>query len=215
MKANLIQAASGDLLNPAAAVWQNAETVSIDLSPTPLAMVAERSPFLALSQDHGAITGIKAAALHNGDALALRLTWADPTKDDKLTDLNSFVDGVAVLFGLTPKAEALTMGSPRDPANAWYWKANMAEPFDILAQGFGNTERRPAMVSRLRVAASHDGANWSVIFARPLAAKGEGLVQLVPGRKARIAFAVWEGSHNERSGRKSFSGDFADLEIVK
>jgi len=207
MKANRIQAASGDLLNPAAAFWQNADTASIDLSPTPLGMVAERSPFLALSQDHGAITGMKAAAVHNGDAFALRLTWADPTKDDKLNDLTSFVDGVAVLFGLTAKTEALTMGSPHDPANAWYWKANMAEPFDILAQGFGNTERRPATVSRLSVSASHDGANWSVIFARPLAAKGDGQVHLVPGRKARVAFAVWEGSHQERSGRKSFSGD--------
>lgn len=215
MRAVRVNAASSDLLDLNSAIWGKAEQSVIDLFPTPLGMVEEKSPFLALSQDHGTIKSLAVASVHNAEDIALRLSWAAPVKHDKLKDLNVFVDGAAVLFALSPRTQAITMGSPDAPANAWYWKANMVEPYDVLSHGFGSTERRPGAACHLRVAGSHDGTNWHVVFVRPLALKGDGFVQFTPGKSAKVAFTAWDGANAERSGRKAFSGDFIELEIQK
>ena len=40
-----------------------------------------------------------------------------------MIDLDSFVDGVAVMFPTVSGASAVTMGATGKPVNAWYWKA--------------------------------------------------------------------------------------------
>jgi DMSO reductase family type II enzyme heme b subunit len=60
----------------------------------------------------------------------------------------------------------------------------------------------------------NDG-RWTVIMTRPLsvASPDEG-VPLEPGARASVAFAVWDGSHQDRDGQKSIS-IWQDLEIEK
>jgi len=105
------------------------------------------------------------------------------------------------------------MGSADAPVNAWYWRASMAEEDDaqnLIARGAGTAEQTPKSFSQAR-GRWLDG-RWEVVFARPLQAEGEG-VRLAPGKAAKVAFAVWEGSSQERAGIKSFSKRWQELEI--
>lgn len=212
MKAKRIDASNDTLLDAASPVWAGALGESVSMAPTPLMMVKEVSPFLALSQDHGAIGNLQAAALHNGRLLAIRLQWAAP-KRDKLDDLDAFVDGAGVLFPVVRGAPAVTMGAPGKPTNAWYWKANTPQPYEVVAEGFASVHRL-ADRSDLKAAAQYRDGQWHLVLARSLG-KAEGLVKLEAGGSSKIAFALWSGGNAERSGRKSFSGEFVDFEILK
>lgn len=212
MKAKKIDASDDLLLDGASPIWANAPVESVAMVQTPIMLTKEVSSFLALSQDHGAITSLQAAALHNGQMLAIRLQWAAP-KHDRIVDLDSFVDGAAVLFPLVRGASAVTMGARGKPTNAWYWKANMPEPYEVVAEGFASVERIAGRRG-LKAAALHRDGQWNLVLARSLG-KPDGLVKLEPGGSTKVAFAVWSGGNAERSGRKSFSGEFADFEILK
>lgn len=214
MKAKRIEGSNDALLDLDAAIWSGAENAAFEMFPTPLAMVQEVSPFLALSEGHGVIRRLEVAALHNGSMLALRLKWASE-KHDKVADLDSFVDGVGALFPVARGATAVTMGAKGKPVNAWYWKANAKEPMEIVAEGFSAVRRLKDNVgSDLKAVAQHRNGEWNVILRRSLATS-EGLATLQAGGSSKIAFAVWSGGNAERSGRKSFSGDFVDFDIRK
>jgi DMSO reductase family type II enzyme heme b subunit len=89
----------------------------------------------------------------------------------------------------------------------------MAEEEDaqnLIARGAGSAEQTPKSFSQAR-ARWLDG-RWEVVLARPLQANGEG-VRLAAGKAAKVAFAVWEGSSQERAGIKSFSKRWQELEI--
>jgi len=214
MKVKRIAAGNDALLDLAASVWNGVEANRLPMLPIPLAMVHEWSPFLATSEDHGANKSLEVAAVHNDRMVAVRLKWASE-KHDTLSDLNTFADGAAVLFPLVKGAPAMTMGAKGKPTNAWFWKANETAPMEVVAEGFTAVQRlKDAAASDLKVVAQHRNGEWQVIFRRSLANHG-GLVQLPPGGNGKIAFALWNGGNNERSGRKSFSGDFMDFQVQK
>lgn len=216
MKAYRIAASNAELLDPGSVKWKTVPVETVTLAPTPIAALAgEVSPFLAVdSTDHGRINSANVSIAHNGESLAIRLSWKSD-KHDTIRDLNEFVDGTAVLFPLSAAANAVTMGAKGAPVNAWYWKANHAqEPYDVIAEGFGSSERRSAKVSGLMSRATYADGAWTVVLCRPLTA-GRGHVRFIPGKSTRIAMAVWDGGNLERSGRKSFSGEFVTLDIEK
>lgn len=214
MKVKRIDAGNDALLDLAASVWSGAEVTRLDMMPIPLVMVQDWSPFLARSEGHGANKSLDVAAVHNGGMLAVRLRWASE-KHEALTDLNTFADGAAVLFPLVKGAPAMTMGAKGKPTNAWFWKANEKAPMEVVAEGFSAVQRlKDKAASDLKTVAQHQNGEWQVIFRRSLANSG-GLAQLPIGGTGKIAFALWNGGNNERSGRKSFSGDFMDFQIQK
>jgi DMSO reductase family type II enzyme heme b subunit len=45
--------------------------------------------------------------------------------------------------------------------------------------------------------------SYRVQFTRKLEGQGNGAVQLVPGKRVPIGFAVWNGSAGDRDGKKS------------
>lgn len=201
------------LLDPDLTLWHEAPEDALRLVPTPLVLTREVSPFLALSDDHGRVDRLLVSALHNSERIALRLTWAEDKPHATPRDLNEFRDGVAALFPLTGGAAAVTMGSAGNPTNAWHWKAGKSQPYDIIAEGFGTSERRDVQESGLTVNSRHRNGRWQVVFSRALAA-GRGRVRFKPGDNGRIAFAVWSGANAERSGRKSYSGEFMPFSIA-
>jgi len=216
MKAYRVAASNAELLDPQSAKWGGITAETIDLAPTPLAgMVDQVSPFLAAdSLDHGRIGKLTASAAHNGQVLAVRLTW-ESEPHTAIRDLDQFVDGAAVLFPMSPEAEAITMGKAGAPVNAWFWRANHSDtPFDVVAEGFGSSERRSGLTSHLASKAIHDGVRWALVLQRPFSA-GKDYVTFAPGKETRIAFAVWDGGNKERSGRKAISGEFFPLLMDK
>lgn len=212
MKVLRVKAANAALLDPKGALWAKAAPEKFTLMATPLAMVQELSPFVAISQGHGVTPALEAQAVHNGEVLAVRLRWASD-KTDRVRDLDSFVDGVAVMFPTVPNVSAITMGAPGKPVNGWYWKADTSKPYEVLAEGFRFVQRQKDNAgSDLTVAAEHADGHWQVVFRRSLGARN-GLVRFAAGKKSGIAFAVWAGANAERSGRKAFSGDFVPFEV--
>jgi DMSO reductase family type II enzyme heme b subunit len=215
VKIKRVNATLKTLLDPTAAVWNSIASRDFAMAPTPLKgnpAIKRVSPFIEKSTDHGTVTELTASGVHNGEALALRLTWSGG-QHAMLIDLDEFVDGVAVMFPLSAKASAVTMGSRGEPVNAWYWKANLKEVgFDVVAEGYGTSVRRKGKESQIRAGASHKDGVWRVVLGRALDI-GNDHARFRPGKAARLAFAVWDGGNRERAGRKSFSGDFVVAEL--
>ncbi len=213
MKVVKVSTAAAALSDPLSPYWSSAAKERLSMMPTPLAMVDEVSPFLAISNDHGSVEEAEVAALHDGRTLTLRISWAMPKAADKIDDLDRFVDAAAVIFPLARNASAMTMGAKGQPTNAWYWKAGKAHPYDVIAEGFGSSQRHDGATSGLSARAIHADGRWHVVFQRSLETSRD-RVRFVPGKKTGIAFAIWDGRNRERSGRKSFSGEFIPLEIA-
>jgi DMSO reductase family type II enzyme heme b subunit len=171
------------------------------------------SPYMAFSQNHGVVKGLSARALHNGRTLNIRLAWDDPAKDDAIWDLDRFADAAAILFPLLGEANPISMGDEAKPVNAWLWRADHAEPYDVIARGFSTTQRRPASASGLAARGQREDGRWVVVFQRPLRPRGPEFVAFELGTTAKIAFAVWDGSNAERAGQKAVSGAFIELPL--
>lgn len=202
------------LLNPAASGWAKHKPLTIGLLPTPIEIVEEKSPYLAKTTgDHGHIKAIDVAAVHDEQSVWLRLSWVDPTKNDRLTDLDKFSDAVAVLFSLSADALAVTMGAPGAPVNAWYRQLHRNAAYDVIAEGFGSSVRRPGKETGLLSQGAYADGRWSLVFQRPLVLNGQQAINFAAGRKVDIAFAVWDGGNAERSGKKAFSGDFINMRL--
>ena len=215
MKISRVAVDAETLLDPAAGFWNQAATRQFAMVPTPLKGnpgIKAISPFLERSTDHGSVKQLQVIGVHNGNEVALRLSWSNP-KNSEIADLDKFIDGVAVMFPLSAGANAITMGATGEPVNAWYWKANSGDyAFDVIAEGYGSSERRPGTNTQLSCRAIHDGSSWHVVFRRPLDL-GNAYTQFGPGTPHKLAFGVWDGGNNERAGRKSFSGEFVLIEI--
>jgi DMSO reductase family type II enzyme heme b subunit len=216
MKITRTDKTTENLMDPDAGIWNGIESQSFFMAPTPLngnPAIKKVSPFLEKSTDHGSVKELSVAGVHNGSSLALLLSWPSE-KNDEIADLDQFVDGVAVMFPLTPKASAVTMGSKGNPVNAWYWKANLdGVAFEVIAEGYGTSARqRGERKSQVLAGAVHREGRWYLVLSRPMDI-GSGRVQFKPGQTAKMAFGVWDGGNRERSGRKSFSGDFVDVTL--
>ncbi len=151
------------------------------------------------------------AAVHNGDALAFRLTWEDETRDENIADTDQFTDAAGVLFPLRSDAAISTMGDPERAVNAWYWRSDMEEPLSVTATGLGTSVRK-SNGSVAAQAAYRDG-RWQVVISRPFRERGDGEVALLPGQTTSVGFAIWQGSNQERAGVKSATLQWQPLEI--
>lgn len=82
------------------------------------------------------IEGLVVQALHNGEELAIRLSWIDPTQDTRAVGQHEFRDGVAIQFSLSADPP-FYMGSAGEHGgvNIWYWKADRQRDLALDYQG--------------------------------------------------------------------------------
>jgi len=213
IRAHRLDVGNERLADPSSQEWASCERHRIDLMPTPIAMVHEVSPYLVPTLGHGKTDGLEARFAHDESTLSIRLAWRDSSKDDRIADLDRFVDAAAVLFSLVPGTSPFVMGESEKPVNAWLWRADRDEPFDVIGRGYSTTERRPATESGLAARALYEEGEWRLVFQRPLeVAKGEH-VRFRAGQAQEIGFAVWEGSNRERSVQKAVSAGFLSLTL--
>ena len=214
MKAAKLQLATRTLLNPAAQQWAKVPAEEISLAGTPLSEQPSRYVRTAWAgKPVGAVRFLKVQAAHNGKDIAFRLEWADETENKDHGDGSVFPDAAGVLFPLNKDAPLESMGGPKAPVNAWYWRANLPEDEgqNLIARGAGTVQETPKSFAQTR--AHWADGRWQVVLARPLTIDGDG-VHLSPKQSTKVAFAVWEGSSQERGGLKSFSKHWLDLEIA-
>ncbi len=89
--------------------WQSAERVNLHLMP--LWWRSQRPEELTVQ------------ALHDGEDIALLLTWIDDTHDHTALRPQDFRDAVAVQFSLDRDPPFFAMGEHQRPVNIWMWKS--------------------------------------------------------------------------------------------
>jgi DMSO reductase family type II enzyme heme b subunit len=199
-------------MDPAAPEWASAPEETLALQQTPWAsQPSEYAQNAWKDRPYGLTSAVKVAAAHNGEALFFRLSWQDETKDDGIRDTTQFADGAAVLLPVRDDAPLQAMGSPEQPVNAWYWRADLEAPIAVTATGLGTTVRSKS--GSLSAAGSYEAGSWRVVISRPFAAGGNGFAVLRPGQAGKVGFAVWQGSNQERAGIKATTLDWQPLEI--
>jgi DMSO reductase family type II enzyme heme b subunit len=204
---------SANLLDADDTAWTRIQPHRIALMPSPVAMAAAVSLQLSLSVDHGKVPSLSVRMAHDGETLSTRLSWRDAEREDRIDDLDRFVDAAAVMFPLAGNPNPLTMGEEGAPVNLWLWRADHTDPFDVIAHGYSTSQRRPAAASGLVARGVHRAQEWAVVFQRPLRPAGEDFVAFQADGSARIAFAVWEGSNADRAGQKAVSPEFLELKL--
>ncbi len=107
------------------------------------------------------------------------------------------------------------MGDEQNPVNAWMWRADKEAPYDVIAYGFGTSQRRPGKELGLSVNSIYKNGRWFVVFQRALRSNllSHKQVGFAPNKISGISFAVWDGGNNDRSAQKSFSGQWEPLEL--
>lgn len=212
LKAQRVTAGDAALLDPGSTDWDGVRASELTLQPTPI--TAQPSKYIQEKWKHapfGVTRGVAVRAAHNGERLYFHLSWLDETSDEKIRDTDQFADAVAIMFPVNGDAPLQSMGSPQAPVNAWYWRPDLEEPLSISAQGTGTTRR--SSDPELSASGIHERGAWSVVIRRRLSSPEAESVSLAPGISARVGFAVWQGSNQERGGLKSVTLDWEQLEI--
>lgn len=70
------------------------------------------------------IPGLDLQAVHNGQALAIRLAWDDATESAGASRNEDFPDGVAVQLSAAENPPFFGMGGAHEEVNIWHWKAS-------------------------------------------------------------------------------------------
>jgi hypothetical protein len=92
-----------------------------------------------LSARRGAIEIVNVASVNNGEILAIRLKWKDPTKNGFMEGRSDvYTDGVAVQLALGDvtlhthghNEPFFGMGNRGKPVNIWHWKAGLEETLE-------------------------------------------------------------------------------------
>ena len=109
-------------------IWDGVKTTNLVMRP--------------LSARRDAIEIINFASVNNGEQIAIRLRWEDPSKN-AFSELNQdhFRDGVAVQFALGDATlhthghnePFFGMGNRGKPVNIWHWKSGLEETLEAEA----------------------------------------------------------------------------------
>lgn len=114
---------SGPILDVKAPGWQQAPAVPVAMMPQMMATPMNPAP---------AVSELTVRAAHNGQWIAVLITWADSTQSDRIVT-DQFGDQVAVQFPLVGKDGAVpspTMGNPGGPVNIVQWRAVLQHDLD-------------------------------------------------------------------------------------
>lgn len=212
MLAKKLTAEAKVLLDPAASAWDGVPAETIAMGGTPLAQQPSRYIRTVWSdRPIGSVRSLAVRSAHNGKEVFFLLEWSDGTQNADYLE-RDFPDGAGVLFPLKGEAPLDTMGSEKEPVNAWFWRADLEDGAkSIIASGIGTVSES----EKTSIAARgqwKDGV-WRVVFARPLAVAGNHSVALEVGKSVKVAFAVWDGASGERAGIKSFSKKWRELSL--
>ncbi len=182
-------------------------------SPAPMTLALHRTPPI-YSTDAPAtmdVQSVQVRFLHSGTANSIRLEWADKTHDtaalpkaerawqgDHLVTQSAatdrFSDACAVMIAAKPGAgdlnPGLQMGDPEHPVQIFFWDSTRGAAI-MEASGRETTKRTG---QSFPAEAAYADGKWNVTMQIPA---------LKPGTP--FAVAIWNGSQQDRDGRKYFT----------
>ena len=215
IEAAKVSASREELLKPDSPEWSKAKEYEIETATTPLAN--QPSPYIKATREEkelGKVSQINIKSLHNGKEIFFRIRWKSQEANLQIGDLNTFPDGVALLFPMKDDVDCpiKEMGTPDSPTNSWYWRADFDnKPKNQIAEGLSTS----LYTDESSIVADSHWANgeWTIVMGRSFEVK-EDAIRLAPGAKKSIGVAAWEGAAGERGGVKAFSKEWRDLVLV-
>ncbi|WP_226013384.1 ethylbenzene dehydrogenase-related protein [Halomicrobium salinisoli] len=192
--------AGDSLSNPTADAWGQTPEKEVALASAPSG---------APNANDTSIEAVSVRAARTDGRLALRLRWADPTRDANLTPgryttphVNSFGDAAAIQLPTDASANpGIAMGSTQTPVNVWYWSGPTAGQ-ELIAGGPGTSSMVNQQVS---TNATYRDDHWYVTFVRNETVDTANRTDFAANEDVQVAFAVWNGSNAERAGQKAVS----------
>ena len=191
--------------DPLSAGWSKLATETINMMPTPMGM--QPTAYIRNSRaetPHGAVKELKVASVHDGEELAIYLSWKGVSPDG-----GDFPDAAAVAFPVKGLPPLILMGTKDAPLHILLWKANKGV-MSKSAKGIGFSDPGPSL--KISSKASKDGDYWHLVVTRVLG-KGEGIAPIAAGVDTKVGFALWYGANDERAGLKAFSIDWAPFVV--
>jgi len=198
-------ATSDSLLNGGPAAWVQIPAKRVSLNRTPPLYETDEPAAQEISTAEVRIA-------RTAGKLVVQLSWRDVTQDTATlkqvpntppetrfrkvqTEADDrFFDAAAVMFPAKSSSDALgpslQMGDADHPVEIYYWNAARVAML-MQAQGRGTTRRTG---QSFPAAAAYQNGQWTVTFELPELSAG-----------TPMAFAVWNGSQEDRDGRKYFS----------
>jgi len=213
--AEKVSATKEELLKLDSSAWSSAKGYTIEMASTPLAN--QPSPYIKATReekDLGKVKEMSLKALHNGEEIFFRLRWESEEQNLEIGDLDTFPDGVSLLFPMRDDIDCpiKEMGTPDSPTNAWYWRADFDNrPKNQISEGLSTSLYTDD--SSVIASSAWNGGGWDIIMGRPLKVKEEAAT-FAAGSKKSIGVAAWEGATGERGGVKAFSKEWRDLVLA-
>ena len=169
-------------------------------------------------------------ALHNGEEVALLVSWTDPSrspdgewtefaqrvvdtmepKDEGSTWVPGSPDRLVVQFPqeLTTGLERphFMQGDARRQAYLWSWTSAGDRAVELVAQGFETGQEQPAASQQLSAVSNWADGEWRVLFRRSLATPDTTAdLQLLRATAMPIAFQAWDGDNGEAGKQAAVS----------
>ncbi len=188
--------------------WAGAESASIAMMATPLPM--QPTGYIINSwtdKPYGRIQSLDVQAIHDGQTLALRISWSVPPASEA-----DFPPAVAFALPVKAVSPLALMGTAEAPMHILRWQGGAhAGVRSVLAKGIGSSNHGPDVGQKaLAREADH---RYTVVITRALGA-GAGAAPVKAGSTTKVGFAAWDGGNGERAGIKSFSVDWVDLVLA-
>ncbi|MBX0286362.1 ethylbenzene dehydrogenase-related protein [Haloarcula salinisoli] len=193
-----VEPATGDFSGPTADGWSDVPQSTVPLSSAPSSVP---------NANDTTIERVHVQAARGEEQLYLRLQWHDATRDTTTDGPRTFADSVAVQFPVNESARPpIAMGGPTNRVNVWYWSGGTGSE-ELLAGGAGSTTRmaNSTITTNATYQGSGENATWTVQYTRDLDVAGENRTTIPEDEDIDVAFAVWNGSNDERAGQKAVS----------
>ncbi|HUE96007.1 MAG TPA: c-type cytochrome [Longimicrobiaceae bacterium] len=175
------------------------------------------------------VEGLWVQALHDGEDLALLVSWTDPSespnpawieyaervietmepRDEGANTRTGARDQLVVQFPQTlstgMERPYFLQGDSRRSAYLWTWQSGVTGAIESIARGMGTATPQPQGEQHLRAAAQHADGAWRVLILRSLDTGGEGDLALPVGRAVPMAFQAWDGDNGEVGNQAAVS----------
>ena len=172
------------------------------------------------------VDGVWVQAAHDGEALALRLVWHDPSESpSEVWDVwrqavesmmqpqegdpagPGLPDAFSVQFpAVMPDGRELPFflgGDARRPVYIWHWSATEGTR-EVFGRGLDDTRTLSGGAAAAR--AEFEDGEWRLVLRRPLdSGDDEQRLGFVTGEAIPVAFRAWDGSNAEAGPRGSIS----------
>lgn len=205
---------------PEADAWQDVEPFWIPLAGQVIETPRNFAPSVA---------GVWVQGLHDGDEMALRLRWTDPSRspDPRWTEWQEKIaatmddDGVPIPTDPLPdrlvvqfpmempegnERPYFLMGDRRNPVYLWRWNSRDGVS-EARATGLGS-EVALEGGSGLEGTATWEHGQWTLYMRRSLEPSGDEGLGFVDGRAIPVGFYAWDGNNGEDGKRAAVSSWF-------